>query len=514
LLTFKGHDAPVTSCSFSPDGEEIVSGSIRNTNTYGGVLKTWDIKTGREILTFNLQSGDVLSCAFSPDGGKVVSCGSNRKITVWNAFTCEKIYSVPNPVKEIRFCSFSPDGKMIIAGGSGNNIRMWEADSGKEVSVFNGHTGPVSCGSFLPDSTHFVSGSHDGTLKLWNTGTRARRTYLNGPGYGNTALCDFSKDNSLSICMFKAKKHPCIICNAMSGKEIRTFRHRRRELRSFVREAKKRVLKLGSWSGFLKTQPYSPDGHSIVTKKDYRSSDADIIEKDTRKAVMTLSGHTGYVTACSWSPDGRKIVTGSEDNTLRIWDAGNGKEIKSLGRHHGLSVPYCNFSSDGKWIVAVSEYYENAVKIWDPATGEESASFILESGISTLSQSGCGRNIACGDEDGNYYLLRLTGFCFDNPVITLQRKPGTKRKWPGFAVARQNKEEIFSLCPVCGERTVGNELVVNKIEELNKKYGLVPGDSPCLKLPAGAWEDPGLISSCPGCWTVLKVNPFIAQGDD
>ena len=43
-LTLKGHSSAVTSVSFSPDGERIVSGS-------GTLMKVWDAQTGQETLS-------------------------------------------------------------------------------------------------------------------------------------------------------------------------------------------------------------------------------------------------------------------------------------------------------------------------------------------------------------------------------------------------------------------------------------------------------------------------------
>jgi hypothetical protein len=37
-----------------------------------------------------------------------------------------------------------------------------------------------------------------------------------------------------------------------------------------------------------------------------------------------FTGHTSYVTSVAFSPDGERIVSGSEDQTIRVWDATTG----------------------------------------------------------------------------------------------------------------------------------------------------------------------------------------------
>ena len=41
----------------------------------------------------------------------------------------------------------------------------------------------------------------------------------------------------------------------------------------------------------------------------------------------TLRGHSGYVFSVAYSPDGKHIVSGSEDSTVKVWDAATGKEV-------------------------------------------------------------------------------------------------------------------------------------------------------------------------------------------
>jgi len=48
-------------------------------------------------------------------------------------------------------------------------------------------------------------------------------------------------------------------------------------------------------------------------------------DAQTGKKTLTLKGHRDSVFSVSFSPDGKRIVSGSYDNTLKVWD------ISSLG---------------------------------------------------------------------------------------------------------------------------------------------------------------------------------------
>ncbi|KAG2033939.1 WD40-repeat-containing domain protein [Suillus americanus] len=88
-------------------------------------------------------------------------------------------------------------------------------------------------------------------------------------------------------------------------------------------------------------------------------------------AVQTvLRGHTDYVRSVSFSPDGTHIVTGSDDHTVRLWDAGTGQPLGEPLLGHTSYVTSVSFSPDGTRIVTGS--HDHTVRLWDAATRQPS----------------------------------------------------------------------------------------------------------------------------------------------
>ena len=112
------------------------------------------------------------------------------------------------------------------------------------------------------------------------------------------------------------------------------------------------------------------DGKRVVGGTD--ESSIKIWHADNGRLLCTLggtNGHSGPVNAVAVTPDGKHIVSGSEDMTIKIWDEESGLLPRTLDMTNGhtQAVLSVAISADGTRIVSGSE--DSTIKIWDVESG-------------------------------------------------------------------------------------------------------------------------------------------------
>jgi len=87
----------------------------------------------------------------------------------------------------------------------------------------------------------------------------------------------------------------------------------------------------------------------------------------TKIDAIVQMGHAQYITCSDLSDNGELAVTGSGDNSIILWDAINGKQIRTFNVHY-KSIRSVNFNPNNSLIISTSK--DNSLKVIDVKTGQ------------------------------------------------------------------------------------------------------------------------------------------------
>lgn len=153
LRSFGEFSGAVEHVAYSPDGRTLVSetsecegsGISRHCR---GLIKLWEVATGRERLDLEGKYEGAAHIVFSPDGHTLVSVGQDSTIKLWDAATGNQLRTMVGDSR-MGTQAYSADGHTIACGGL--TIRLWDVVSGHEIRTLVGHSGWIRSLGFSPD---------------------------------------------------------------------------------------------------------------------------------------------------------------------------------------------------------------------------------------------------------------------------------------------------------------------------------------------------------------------------
>jgi WD40 repeat protein/serine/threonine protein kinase len=410
LKTFYGHLGPVACAAFSPNGQQIITGSFDETakvwdvgsgrllhslqprgagacvafspdgqrivSGNGGGTKVWETGSGKLLLTYKGHGGGVGGVAFSPDSRRIVTGHGDGVATVWEAASGQILRTLAGGHSGPILCvAFSPDGRRIVTGGSDHLAIVWDAASARKMLAFTNHTGQVRSVAFSPDGQRIVTGSWDRTTRVWDA-TDGRELLAPIKGHsGPVMAAAFSADGQRLIT--GSGDQTAKVWDANDGNELMTLR---------------------GHSSWVWSAAFSSDDHRILTSSWDKT--AKVWGSDAGLESIRFKGHTNWVWSVAFSPDSERLLTYSSDGTARIWEAHSGQEIRRIRGHANRSDWFgcAAFAPDGQRIAMTTA--DQTAKVFDADSGAERLTLNGDTGeVTTLAYSPDGQRIVTGSTD-------------------------------------------------------------------------------------------------------------------
>jgi WD40 repeat protein len=417
-----GYSPGMRPLAFSPDGKWIAMGCADRS------IRLWDVPSGRETRRLECRR-PMVHLAFSPDGKALAAEGPDGGIGLWDPAGGQSL-GTWGKFQWVGALAFSPDGKTLTAlvpvdGQFG--AASWDAAKGEQRGshVLDGDEG--YSGTLSPDGALYAVPTRDGkTIRLMATNS-------------NKEVCRTEGEAS----------YPAAVAFSADGRAL-TATTRDGTVRVWEAATGKLLHRLTGLSSAVDRVALSPDGRVLLT---VQRADQAIHLWDVAKGkeLHAFPGHRAGPLDVAFSGDGKTVLTASRDWlmssrvsawadwSLRRWDPETGKELGVTSRDQKGEVHHCAFSPDGGRLATV--LHDGTLRLWDAGAGKELRDWTVptaETRVGTPDKmekyareaisdpvfSGDGRTLWAAAANGVYRWDTATGK--ELPVLSL----GSERSWP------------------------------------------------------------------------------------
>ena len=454
LASADSHKGRVNTVAFSRDGKLLASGGIDN------AIKVWDVAAKTEVRTLTGHSGWVTALAFGADNQTLISGSADRNLKLWNLTTGQTMQTAAQT--EVVTClAINPSGVLLVSGGTDSTVRFWHLPQlSAEPASFRTDAGRVVTVSFNLSGSQVFAASSERITKRFDLASRTATQLSAEPdrtekyetaavssdgqrlaiSAGTRDLEVHSFDDFTNPVLLTSRANPvravafsndgrwmatgnqdtsATLWDVFAGRAVANLTGNEGSLISVAFSADSQLLATGSQGGIIrlievvgarevrKWQAHDGGVNSIVFTADGKlitcSSDQTIKVWDASGGLVTTIKQTKEINSLSLSGDGKLLASGSSDGVIKLWDATNWRELRSLPAHSG-AVFAVNFSNDGKLLASGGA--DKTIKLWQAADGQSvGTSSNSTSAIYSLVFSADDKLLAAGNSDGVVKLL-------------------------------------------------------------------------------------------------------------
>ncbi|XP_074032792.1 WD repeat domain-containing protein 83 [Leptinotarsa decemlineata] len=126
------------------------------------------------LNTIDCNIGAVRAVRFNVDGSYCLTCGSDKKIKLWNPYNGFLLKTYGGHGNEVLDACGSCDSNQIVSCSSDKSVIVWDVSTGQALRRLRGHAASVTCVKYNEESTLVISGSSDNTVMCWDIKSRAQ----------------------------------------------------------------------------------------------------------------------------------------------------------------------------------------------------------------------------------------------------------------------------------------------------------------------------------------------------
>ena len=326
LKTLQGHDRPIHSTDYSPDGTRLLSASE------DGKVILWDTQTGLQLQSMEPSSPPAFA-RFAPDGLRVITVNEDGNAMIWNQNFNTIDHRVDEHEDQIRAVAINQSLQTLATGGDDGIVIVKDTVSGELVHTLDVEE-PVFSLAFTPQGTRLFIGTRLGPSFVFDLTTGEHSlTIETGPAWS----ASISPDGET------------VLIAGASVWDLNTGKKRH----SFVLDDRDGANADGV--------TFSPDGLLIAGTGSLFDASSRVWHAKSGRLLYEFDRHEGAATSIQFSPDGKSLLTAANDGRAMIWnlDRGPNLYIEQLESQIAVNWDQGTIESapapSGPWIPAPSQ---------------------------------------------------------------------------------------------------------------------------------------------------------------
>lgn len=338
LGTLKMRYGSVSALAYLPDGRGVV--------LTGPNVDIWDLAAGTVQSSTQVAKTTLTSVEMRPDGKVMLLGDASGIVYEWDPETKEIVRSWATEQAGLRSARYSPDGtRFLVAGTSPLGYMEYDLETGGKTAGGGVEFATTRCGAIYgPDGATVIMGG--GYAHLLE-----HRVLATGELLGKFASNYEAKEIRLSpdrTCVlvgvescaeeYKLSDYSLLHrYDPVPGEAGRCYTHgfagmrneavlglRTGSIHRYDRVSGKEVLRWMAHPSVIMALAVSPDEKYVLTYGGGLLVESDM---DAGRPRLQWDRHGGPVQAVAFTPSGDRVISGSEDATLRVWDARSGKSL-------------------------------------------------------------------------------------------------------------------------------------------------------------------------------------------